>query len=144
MKSDYSTSPGLNVTKHRTKVAAIVAATLATLVWAAPSANAADPRTQFGKLEYGASYAVGYLRWHARSVDVDYSLKASYCRRLVVDGYDANGQWWGTAFSPLRCNTTYTDTMNVPTNTPGGAAYVRTRLVDENWNPLDRGLEFRP
>lgn len=144
MKSDYSTSLGLKPGKHRTKVAAIVAATLATLVWAAPSANAADPRTQFGKLEYGASYAVGYLRWHARSVDVDYSIKASYCRRLVVESYDAGGYRWGIEASPLVCNMTYTNTMNVPANTPGGAAYVRTRFVDEKWNPLDSGLEFRP
>ncbi|MFI6094946.1 hypothetical protein ACIA8G_05295 [Lentzea sp. NPDC051213] len=128
----------------RTTAAAITAASLATLVFAAPSANAADPRTQFTKLEYGASYAVGYLRWHARSVDVDYSLKASYCRRLVVDAYNANSQFLGTGKSPLFCNYTDTKTVNVPSNQVGGAAYVRTYLLDENNIILDQDIEFRP
>lgn len=129
---------------NRTMAAAIAAASLATLVLTAPSANAADPRTQFKRLDYGASYAVGYLRWHARSVDVDYSLKASYCRRLVVDAYDANGQFLGSKGSPLYCNYTDTETMNVPSDQAGGAAYVRTYLLDERNYILDQDVENRP
>jgi hypothetical protein len=131
-------------TGHRAKVAAAVAAAaVATVVSAAPSALAADPSTEF-KLEYGASYALGHVRWHLRSVDVDYSIKAYGCRQLVAFGYDADGTKRGSAYSPVVCNFTYTSTMNVPVNVPGGAAYVRFYFVDENNTTLDTKKYLRP
>ncbi|MFD8497850.1 hypothetical protein [Amycolatopsis sp. NPDC059657] len=119
-------------TRHRGKVAAaIAAAAVATLVSAAPSAVAADPSTQFGPLRYGASYALGHIRWHLRSVDVDYSIKAYGCRTLWAFGYDRSGLPQGAA-SATVCDRTYTGTMNVPVDVPGGASRVLLQFDDEN------------
>lgn len=123
-------------TKQSAKVATAVAVIVAAAVCTAPSANAADPTTRF-RLEYGASYALGTLRWHQRSVDVDYSIKASYCRELRAFGFDSTGNQRGRKDSPLVCNLTYPDTMNVPVDSPGGAKIIRLDLVDERGNLLD-------
>ncbi len=132
--------------KHRAKIAAAVtAAAVATVISAAPSALAADPSSTF-KVEYGASYALGHLRWHQRSVDVDYSIKAYGCRQLVAFGYDANGTKRGSNYSPVVCNLpdAYTSTMNVPVDVPGGAAYVRLYFVDEYNATLDMKKYLHP
>lgn len=134
----------LKPTRKRTTVAALTAATLTALVFAAPSAHAADPRTKFEQLKYGATYALGYIRWHARSVDVDYSIKAYGCRQLVAHAYDSKGVYRGGNASALVCNTTYTDTFNVRADVPGGAAYVKTFFTDEYGSVLDQGHEARP
>lgn len=122
-------------TKQSAKVATAVAAIVAAAICTAPSANA-DPTTKF-RLEYGASYAVGTLRWHQRSVDVDYSIKASYCRQLQAFGFDQNGNGRGYRESPVVCNSTDSDTRNVPVDVPGGAKIIRLDLVDEKGNLLD-------
>lgn len=123
-------------TKQSVKVATAVAAIAAAAVCAAPSASAADPTTKF-RLEYGASYAFGTLRWHQRSVDVDYSIKAHYCRQLKAFGFDTNGIERGHRESPLVCNFTDSGTRNVPVDVPGGAKIVRLDFVDETGKLLD-------
>jgi hypothetical protein len=123
-------------TKQSAKVATAVAAIVAAAVCTAPSANAADPTTKF-RLEYGASYAVGTLRWHQRSVDVDYSIKASYCRQLQAFGFDQSGNKRGYRESLVVCNSTDSDTRNVPVDVPGGAKIIRLDLVDEKGKLLD-------
>ncbi|MEU4248336.1 hypothetical protein AB0F15_13090 [Amycolatopsis sp. NPDC026612] len=97
---------------------------------AAPSALAADPRTRFEPLRYGASYALGYIRWHARGVDVDYSIKAYGCRTLWAFGYDHNDVLRGFNYRTV-CDTTKTDTMDVPVDVPGGASRVLLQFDDE-------------
>jgi hypothetical protein len=132
--------------RHRAKVAAAVAAAaVATVVSTAPSALAADASTEY-HLEYGASYALGHLRWHQRSVDVDYSIKAYGCRQLVAFGYDANGTKRGSNYSPLVCNLpdAYTNTMNVPVDVPGGPSFVRLYFVDEYNTTLDMKKYLHP
>ncbi len=123
-------------TKQSVKVATAVAAIVAAAVCTAPSANAADPTTKF-RLAYGASYAVGTLRWHQRSVDVDYSIKASYCRQLQAFGFDQDGVGWGHPKSPVVCNATDSGTRNVLVDVPGGAKIIRLDLVDEKGKLLD-------
>jgi hypothetical protein len=99
-------------------------------VFVAPSAHAADPSTKF-RLEYGASYAYGTLWWHQRSVDVDVTLHASYCRQLKAYPFDRNGVGHTPGETPGVCNGTVSGTINLPVNVPGGAAIVRLDLVDE-------------
>ncbi|MDT7784128.1 MAG: hypothetical protein QOF58_2547 [Pseudonocardiales bacterium] len=130
---------------RRGTAAAVASATLAAL--AAPPAQAADPRTQFEKLSYGASYAVGYIRWHARSIDVDYSIKAHGCRLLQATTYNTGGEPLRTNESGWVCDTTDTDTRNVGADVPGGAASVVTRFwAYENGEVrlVDQNLDYRP
>jgi hypothetical protein len=141
---------GSAVPSTRVKAAAAVTAAVAATVLAgapiataAPAAPAADPSSEF-HLEYGASYALGHVRWHQRSVDVDYSIKAYGCRQLVAYGYDANGAKRGSAYSAWVCDTTYTDTMNVPVDVAGGPAFVRFYFVDENNTTLDTKKYLHP
>ncbi|WIX92459.1 hypothetical protein [Amycolatopsis sp. DG1A-15b] len=132
-------------TRHRATVAATIAvAAVATLVSAAPAAVAADPRTQFGPLRYGASYALGYLRWHARSVDVDYSIKAYGCRTLWAFGYDANGNLHYPPAQATVCDTTDTETMNVPVDVPGGASRVLLQFDDDAGVTRDQETGLHP
>ncbi|MGI5499276.1 hypothetical protein [Lentzea sp. CA-135723] len=120
-----------NPIRHATRSGAMVAvAAIVASMFAAPAAHAADPSTKF-RLDYGASYAVGTLRWHARSVDVDFSIKAGYCRELRPFAFDNSGRehrppWW-----PGACNKVYSDTVNVPVDVVGGAFRVRLDLTDE-------------
>ncbi|WP_328647138.1 hypothetical protein OHS58_03760 [Amycolatopsis sp. NBC_00348] len=123
---------------HRVKAAAGVTAAAAVLtgapaVIAAPAATAAtaaDPSSQFD-VRYGATYGVGTIRWHQRSVDVDYSLKASYCRRLYAFAHDANGNERSRRSTSLHCNDVSSDTWNLPVDIPGGPHYVIICLADE-------------
>jgi len=132
-------------TRHRATVAVTVAAAaVAALVSAAPAAVAADPRTQFGPLRYGASYALGYLRWHARSVDVDYSIKAYGCRTLWAFGYDGNGYLHYPPAHATVCDTTDTETMNVPVDVPGGASRILLQFDDDAGITRDEEIQRRP
>ncbi|RSD10301.1 hypothetical protein [Amycolatopsis eburnea] len=107
--------------------AALVGAPVAT---AAPATLSADPSNPIDPiLRYGATYALGTLRWHQRSVDVDYSFKASNCRRLYA--YDANWRRWPPRSTSLHCNDVTTDTINVPVDIAGGPIYVELCFKDE-------------
>ncbi|MEV7098792.1 hypothetical protein AB0M80_38765 [Amycolatopsis sp. NPDC051045] len=116
-------------------MSAVVAATVlggAPIATAAPATTTADPSSSIDPiLRYGATYALGTLRWHQRSVDVDYSFKASNCRRLYAYGYDANGKEWPGRSTSLHCNDVSTDTMNVPVDIAGGAVAVVLCFRDE-------------
>lgn len=122
--------------KQSVKVAAAVVVIATAATCTAPSAGAADPTTKF-RLEYGASYAVGTLRWHQRSVDVDYSIKAHYCRKLEAFGFDKDGIQRGYRESDLICDSTDSATRNLSANVPGGAKIVRLDFVDETGELLD-------
>jgi len=117
-------------------VTAVVAATVlagAPVATATPPTTTADPSSPIDPiLRYGATYALGKLRWHQRSVDVDYSFKASNCRRLYAWAYDANGNEWPPRSTSLHCNDVSTDTMNVPVDIAGGPRYVVLCFRDEN------------
>ncbi|RDI31636.1 hypothetical protein [Lentzea flaviverrucosa] len=122
-----------NLTRRSTRQgvqAVVAAAAIVATVFVAPSAHAADPSTKF-RLEYGASYAYGTLRWHQRSVDVDVTLHASYCRQLKAYPFDRNGVGHQPGWTPRVCNGTISGTISLPVNVPGGAAIVRLDLVDE-------------
>lgn len=113
---------------------ALVGAPVATAApaTAAPVTATADPSSPIDPiLRYGATYALGTLRWHQRSVDVDYSFKASYCRRLYAYAYDANWKRWPARSTSLHCNDVSTDTINVPVDIPGGPIYVDLCFKDE-------------
>ncbi|GLY38825.1 hypothetical protein Amsp01_048490 [Amycolatopsis sp. NBRC 101858] len=82
-------------------------------------------------MRYGASYGVRTIRWHQRSADVDYSLKASNCRRLYVFVYDANGTDHSRRSTSLHCNDVSSSTWNLTADLPGGPHYVVICLADE-------------
>ncbi|MFD9733351.1 hypothetical protein [Umezawaea sp. NPDC059074] len=102
---------------------------------AAPSSVAADPSTSWD-LVYGATKASGTIRWHQRSADVDYTLKASYCRRLWATPYDANYKEYPSRSTGLRCDDTSSNTLNLVVNIPGGPAHVTLCLQNEDGNRL--------
>ncbi|MET9634474.1 hypothetical protein ABZX92_44170 [Lentzea sp. NPDC006480] len=131
---------------RRAMAAAVAMAALATLTFAAPAAQAADPRSPFPILTYGQSYAVGWIRWHARSVDVDYNIKAHQCLLLQATTYNARGDYMSTNNSWWVCNDK-SDTFNVWANAPGGAASVYiTIFIDDDDKPrlVDEGWSYRP
>jgi len=100
---------------------------------AAPTSVTADPSTPF-ELIYGATKASGTIRWHQRSADIDFTLKASYCRRFSAFVYDANGKEYpaGGRSTSLHCDATKSDSWNIPVNVPGGPSYAHLCLQDEN------------
>jgi hypothetical protein len=117
--------------------AGVVLAAVGTVLIAPVSASAsvaADPSEPWD-LVYGASKAFGTVRWHQRSVDIDYTLKASYCRRLYVTPYDANYKEYKSRSTSLHCNDTTSDTLNLVVDVAGGPAHVIACLQDEkdNW-----------
>ncbi|MCR3751162.1 hypothetical protein [Lentzea californiensis] len=101
---------------------------------AGPASITADPSEPWD-LVYGATKAFGTVRWHARSVDVDFTLKASYCRRLYVTPYDANYKEYPSRSTSLHCDTTKTGTLNLVVDIPGGPAHVIACLQDgaDDW-----------
>lgn len=107
---------------------AVIAAPVAT---AAPVAIAADPSSQFD-VRYGATYGVGTIRWHQRSVDVDYSFKAGYCRRLYAFAHDANGNERARRSTSLHCDDVSSDTWNLPVDIVGGPRYVVICIADDD------------
>jgi hypothetical protein len=122
--------------KAAAAVTAVVAATVlagAPIATAAPATTTADPSSSIDPiLRYGATYALGKLRWHQRSVDVDYSFKASNCRRLYAWGYDASDKEWPPTSTSLHCNDVTTATINVVVDIAGGPRAVVLCFRDEN------------
>lgn len=100
----------------------------------ATASVAADPSAPWD-LVYGATQASGTVRWHQRSVDIDYTLKASYCRRLYVTPYDANYTEYPSRSTSLHCNDTTSGTLNLSVDIAGGPAHVIVCLQDgeDDW-----------
>ena len=110
---------------------AALAAAGTMLIAPASASVAADPSEPWD-LVYGATQASGTVRWHQRSVDVDYTMKASYCRRLYVTPYDANYTEYPSRSTKLHCNNITSDTLNLTVDVAGGPAHVIACLQDEN------------
>ncbi|MFS8104433.1 hypothetical protein LFM09_45735 [Lentzea alba] len=90
----------------------------------------ADPSTKF-EVVYGATIGSGTIRWHQRSVDVDYTLKASYCRRLYAFAYDRQGFERSKRSTSLHCNDISSDTWNLPVDLAGGPGWVHICIANE-------------
>ncbi|MFD8497849.1 hypothetical protein [Amycolatopsis sp. NPDC059657] len=112
----------------RRRTAALLAAAAATLISAAPSAVAADPTLPFEIIK-GTAHLQGTVRWHQRSVDVDYVLKTSSCLRVSITAYTASGVPGGTSTTSPLCNGTFSGTVNV--SAPGTPVSVRVCLSDD-------------
>ncbi|HUQ59439.1 hypothetical protein [Lentzea sp.] len=98
---------------------------------AAPVSVTADPSTPF-EVVYGATIGSGTIRWHQRSVDVDYTLKASYCRRLYAFAYDRTGFERSKRSTSLHCNDISSDSWNLPVDVAGGPGWVHICLADQD------------
>jgi hypothetical protein len=97
---------------------------------AAPVSATADPSTSFEAV-YGATIGSGTIRWHQRSVSVDYTLKASYCRRLYAFAYDRTGFERSKRSTSLHCDDTSSGTWTLPVDVAGGPGWVHICLADE-------------
>lgn len=97
---------------------------------AAPASVTADPSTPFDVI-YGATIGSGTIRWHQRSVDVDYTLKASYCRRLYAFAYDRQGFERSKRSTSLHCNDVSSGSWNLPVDLAGGPGWVHICLANE-------------
>ncbi|MEU0881594.1 hypothetical protein ABZ345_23520 [Lentzea sp. NPDC005914] len=98
---------------------------------AAPASVTADPSTPF-RVAYGATVGSGTIRWHQRSVDVDYTFKANYCRRLYAFAYDRQGFERSRRSTSLHCDDTSSDTWNLPVNLQGGPGWVHICIANDD------------
>ncbi|MFF1615544.1 hypothetical protein ACFVYA_48100 [Amycolatopsis sp. NPDC058278] len=134
--------------KAAAAVTAVVGATVlagAPIATAAPATTTGDPSSSIDPvLRYGATYAAGMLRWHQRSVDVDYLFKASNCRRLYVYAYDADWKRWPARSTSLHCNDVTSSTINVPVDIAGGPRWVDLCFRDETDSEQQLACEGYP
>ncbi len=126
--------PGDRMKTHLAAAAGSVVLTAAALL-GAPGAGAqtatAYPTTPFG-ITFGAGYLRGTLTWYQRSVAADGTLRAVGCYRARFGAYGASGEELGAWSTGIKCDVTYQFKVVIPTDAPGGAAYVRVCMDDVN------------
>ena len=121
-------------TLRRVAGAGAALATAGTMLMAPVSASASvtgDPSTAF-RVAYGATVGTGTIRWHQRSVDVDYTFKANYCRRLYAFAYDRQGFERSKRSTSLHCDDTSSGSWNLPVDVQGGPGWVHLCIADDN------------